>query len=261
MTTTNTPGFIGNLSADQEVKLQQLWTILLKALEAPSGVEGPANRRKSSLSRTESNVSARPRTASSSADTSQLTESLQGTGMDATQIKAIRQSLTGLSVEELHQGFLTSIRNENPDVLMLRYLRARKWDVGNAFAMMVGAVVWRIKEMRVDDVLAKGELHALRQSQNTTNSVEKQEGSSFLIQSRVGKSFVHGVDKIGRPIVVIRVRLHKPGEQSEEVLNQYIVHVIESVRLLLRPPVETAVRPFPCLRMVVLCTYLADGPL
>lgn len=40
---------------------------------------------------------------------------------------------------------------------------------------------------------------------------------------------------------MIRVQLHKPGAQSEETLNQFIIHVIESVRLLLVPPVETAV--------------------
>lgn len=243
MATTSQPsGFIGNLSADQETKLQQLWTILLKYLEVSSGVEGPVNRRRSSLSRTESNISARPSTASSNADTAQLTETMQGIGLDATQIKTIRQSLTNMTTEELHRGFLASLKNEHPDVLMLRYLRARKWDVGNAFAMMVGGVEWRIKDMHVeDDVLTKGELHALKQTQ-TANATEKKNGEDFLAQSRVGKAFIRGTDKSGRPIVAVRVRLHQPGAQSQEVLNQFIVHTIESARLLLRSPVETAVR-------------------
>ncbi|OJJ79193.1 CRAL-TRIO domain-containing protein [Aspergillus glaucus CBS 516.65] len=239
MASTNTPsGFIGNLSTQQDAKLQQLWTILLKALEA-SGVEG-SPQRKQSVSRTDSNVSGRASTASTRADSSQLAQSLQETGLDATQIRVIRQALANMDTDELHQGFLTSFKNENPDVLMLRYLRARKWDVCNAFAMMVAAVEWRVKEMQVDNVLENGELHALKQEQNTANPSEQKEGSSFLAQSRMGKCFLHGVDKIGRPIVVIRVRLHKPGEQTEEVLNRYIVNVIESVRLLLRQPVETA---------------------
>ena len=240
MASSNTPsGYIGNLSTEQEAKLQQLWTILLKALEA-SGVEGPPQR-KQSISSTDGNGSGRASIASTRADSSQLTQSLQETGLDATQIKAIRQALANMTTDELHQGFLTSFKNENPDVLMLRYLRARKWDVCNALAMMVAAVEWRVKEMRVDEVLMNGELHALKQEQNKANPSEQKEGSSFLAQSRMGKCFLHGVDKIGRPIVVIRVRLHKPGEQSEEVLNRYIVNVIESVRLLLRQPVETAV--------------------
>lgn len=242
MATANVPnGFLGNLSSDQELKLQQLWSVLLKALDAWTGDENSVNQRKPSISRTDTNASARASTASSRIDSSKLAQTLQGSGLDATQIRTVHQSLANLDAEELHRGFLASIKNENPDVLMLRFLRARKWDVGNAFAMMIGSVEWRIKEMNVDDVLAKGELHALKQSKESKNASEKKDGTMFLAQSRMGKAFVRGTDKVGRPIVVVQVRLHKPGEQSEEVLNQFIVHVIEAVRLLLRPPVETAV--------------------
>jgi CRAL/TRIO domain len=47
--------------------------------------------------------------------------------------------------------------------------------------------------------------------------------------------------------------LHKQGEQSERAMERYTVFVIETARLVLRPPVETAVRfslpssPFPLL--------------
>ncbi|KAK5685772.1 phosphatidylinositol transfer protein csr1, partial [Elasticomyces elasticus] len=241
MTTVDIPnGFIGNLNSDQEWKLQQLWMVLLKALEASSGAENSTSQRKSSISRTETNGSARASVSSTRVDSSQLSESLKDLGLDATQIRTITQSLSNLNTDELHRGFLASIKNENPDVLMLRFLRARKWDVGNAFAMMIGSVEWRIKEMGVDDVLAKGDLHALKKSKDGKTPAEKKDGTMFLKQSRIGKAFVRGTDHVGRPIVVVQVRLHKPGEQSEEVLNEFIVHVIEAVRLLLRPPVETA---------------------
>jgi hypothetical protein len=39
----------------------------------------------------------------------------------------------------------------------------------------------------------------------------------------------------------VRVRLHKQGEQSEESLERYTVFVIESARMVLQPPVDTAV--------------------
>lgn len=38
----------------------------------------------------------------------------------------------------------------------------------------------------------------------------------------------------------VRVRLHKQGEQSEESLERYTVFIIESARMLLSPPVDTA---------------------
>ncbi len=39
----------------------------------------------------------------------------------------------------------------------------------------------------------------------------------------------------------VRVRLHRQGEQSEESLERYTVFVIESARMVLSPPVDTAV--------------------
>lgn len=46
----------------------------------------------------------------------------------------------------------------------------------------------------------------------------------------------------------VRARLHKQGEQTEESLERYTVFIIESARMLLEPPVDTAVRThLPCL--------------
>jgi len=39
---------------------------------------------------------------------------------------------------------------------------------------------------------------------------------------------------------VIRVRLHRQGEQSEESLERYTIFVIETARMILAPPVDTA---------------------
>jgi hypothetical protein len=62
----------------------------------------------------------------------------------------------------------------------------------------------------------------------------------FMKQLRMGKSFLHGVDKEGRPICVVRVRLHKQGDQSEQSLERYTIYIIETARLMLRSPVDTA---------------------
>lgn len=62
-----------------------------------------------------------------------------------------------------------------------------------------------------------------------------------MMQLRIGKSYLHGLDKEGRPICFVRVRLHKQGEQSEESLERYTVYIMETARLMLQPPVDTAV--------------------
>ncbi|CEO59582.1 hypothetical protein PMG11_04255 [Penicillium brasilianum] len=248
------PGFLGNINQDQEAKLQKLWSVLLKAAEAPSGdelsngfVEEPTSptqsqRRHSLLSRTQSNVSEKTTASVAKSPYQQkVMAHLKGIGIGANETKMVQKALSEISPIELRNGVLNVLKHDNPDAMLLRFLRARKWDVPKAFAMMMEAIVWRAKEMHVDDdVMAKGELHALQQERNNSNVVEKKAGKDFLAQMRMGKAYVHGKDKLGRPIVVIKVRLHKPGAQSEETLERFIVHVIESVRLTLSPPVETA---------------------
>ncbi|KAJ5167564.1 uncharacterized protein N7482_006345 [Penicillium canariense] len=248
------PGFLGNINQDQEVKLQKLWSVLLKAADLPSGDESPRGcaeepaspsqpqRRHSLLSRTQSNVSEMT-TASvaKSPHQQKLIAQLKQIGIGAQDTRTIQKALSAISPPELRTGVMNLLKHDHPDAMLLRFLRARKWDVSKAFAMMMEAIVWRVKEMHVDDdVMAKGELHALQQERNSANVGEQKAGKDFLAQMRMGKAYVHGTDKLGRPIVVIKVRLHKPGAQSEETLERYIVHVIESVRLTLSPPVETA---------------------
>ncbi|KAJ5924188.1 hypothetical protein N7466_008375 [Penicillium verhagenii] len=251
------PGFLGNINEDQEVKLQKLWAILLRAAEIPSeedanGVveEAPASptpsappRRMSLLSRTTTSQST---TSDKAVPTltrpyqQKFMAYLRELGIGPNETKMVQKALSEISPGELRQGILELLKHDHPDAMMLRFLRARKWDICKAFAMMMEAIVWRVKEMHVDDdVMAKGELYALKQ-ENGSNPSSKKAGKDLLDQMRMGKSYVHGFDKIGRPIVVIQVRLHKPGAQSEETLERYIVHVIESVRLLMAGQVETA---------------------
>ncbi|KFX97980.1 hypothetical protein V490_02520 [Pseudogymnoascus sp. VKM F-3557] len=246
-------GFVGDLSPGQEAKLQQLWTIILNtgdSQESPviSSInvvnsQNPAqdqHRRLSSLSRVKTSASADTKIPSAPTNCPALTEALQITGASATDIKSAQEIFSRMPSGELLKGFLKTIQHEHPDALMLRFLRARRWDVIKAFIMMAGVIEWRMKEIDVDQLMAEGELQALKQSQNTSNATDKKKGDDFLAQVRMGKVFVHSVDNDGRPICVVRVRLHRPGEQSEETLERYIVHFIESVRLMLVPPAETA---------------------
>ncbi|CAG7934832.1 unnamed protein product [Penicillium nalgiovense] len=246
------PGFLGNISKDQEAKLQTLWSILLKAGEVSPSNE-PINgsteedfsptqpqRRLSLLGRTQSNVSEKAIPTPNTLYHRNIMRYLGEIGAGVAESNAIKKALSEITPAELRRGILDTLKHDHPDTLLLRFLRARKWDVPKSFAMLMEAVVWRVKEMHVDDVMAKGELHALKQTQNKSSTSEQKAGNDFLSQMRMGKSYVHGVDRAGRPIVVVRVCLHKPGAQSEESLEQYIVHVIESVRLTLAPPIEAA---------------------
>lgn len=167
---------------------------------------------------------------------------LQKMGVQQSEIKAMEQILSKMTPGEMCFAILKMIKQEHPDSVLLRFLRARKWDVGKAFTMMASNILWR-KQAEVDeDILPKGELYSLERSRDDKASAkEKKDGHDFIEQLKMGKSFLHGFDKQGRPVNYVRVKIHKPGAQSEETLERYIVHVIESTRLIVVPPVETGV--------------------
>ncbi|PKX90537.1 CRAL-TRIO domain-containing protein [Aspergillus novofumigatus IBT 16806] len=253
------PGFLGNLSREQERCLQQLWSLVLYLEDAASfkdleqlfrvnSVERNKTnsissfaRRNSLLTRTDSILLRRSSTASFPAPSNPLVQSLRSIGMTASEIRSVAKSLTYLSPDDVRWGILTASKHEYPDRWMLRYLRFCKWNVSKAFILLLNALQWRIKDMHVDDrLLPEGELCAILQSQAPSNAAEAQLSRGFLSQLQMGKCYVHGVDRLNRPLCVVRVRLHRPEDQSEEVMNRYITHIMESVRLLIVPPVETA---------------------
>ncbi|CAG7994656.1 unnamed protein product [Penicillium salamii] len=169
-----------------------------------------------------------------------LLAELRKLGVQDAEIKSMESILSQMTPKQMCFYVLKMVKQEHPDSLLLRFLRARKFDVGKAFSMMASTILWR-KEMEVDDeILPHGEAYALEMSRGQGASVkEKKEGADFINQLKMGKSFLHGFDREGRPVNYVRVKIHKPGAQSEETIERYIVHVIESTRLIIAPPVET----------------------
>jgi hypothetical protein len=157
------------------------------------------------------------------------------------QTKDFKTAIANSKPEDLRQAFWSMVKHDHPDALLLRFLRARKWDVEKALVMMISTMHWRAEEMHVDDdIVWNGELAAFQQSRSDDPKVKK-EGDDFLAALRMGKSYMHGCDKEGKPICTVRVRLHKAGEQSEQSIERFTVHTIETARMFLRPPVDTAV--------------------
>lgn len=248
------PGRPGNLTPDQEAKLKELWVSVLRVFGVTSTTDG-ANGSKSldeADQRSKANSSGSVREKKNRAGlfrkkdkTDDSEGALTGSFTDANdkwgQTKQFHNALANLSPEDLRKAYWSMVKHDHPDGLLLRFLRARKWDVQNALIMMVATMHWRLQEMHVDDdVMERGEGGALEDSQST-NAAVKKEGLDFLAQERLGKSFIHGTDKDGRPMCFVRVKLHKQGQQSENSLERYTVFIIETARLMLSPPVDTAV--------------------
>ena len=255
------PGRPGNLTVEQEAKLQEFWKATLKVFGVPDlgGIDGGGSVNGSVNGDVEDDPSEHASTLnpekkskrkglfrrkkgdSGDKDDVSVHSSIPDADDKYGQTKVFQQVLATQSPQDLRDAFWSMVKHDHPDGLLLRFLRARKWDVEKALVMMVSTMQWRSHEMHVDDdIMYNGEAAAYKDAIESTGPTKK-EGEDFMKIMRLGKSFLHGCDKEGRPICVVRARLHRVGEQSEASLERVTVHIIETARLLLSPPVDSAV--------------------
>lgn len=267
----NTPaGRPGTLTPQEEEKLRELWALTMKVFgvqgspEESNGIEptaaAPADtpaaaapvaekeKKKSKLSvfsrhkkdkADKAEAEATPASGTSTPDIGRLSLSTDDDKFGQT--AEFKAAIANIPAEDLRSAFWSMVKHDHPDALLLRFLRARKWDVEKALVMMISTMQWRLTEMHVDDKIVKnGELGALEAAAQATDAKAKKDDEDFLVQLRMGKSYLHGLDNAGRPMCIVRARLHKAGEQTEESLERFTVYTIETARLFLRPPIDTA---------------------
>lgn len=255
MTGESLPGRPGTLTAAEEEKLREFWVAVLRVFGVLEHKEAPGTTPTPSITKADTSVTKKPKKKrlgflrkkeNDDGDSTTSTDSSTYHTVDAAddkhgQTKDFQNALANQSPESLREAFWSMVKHDHPDALLLRFLRARKWDVEKALIMMVATMSWRATEMHVDDdLMLNGELGAIEDAKSA-DPAKKKLAEDFLEQLRMGKSFLHGLDKEDRPMCFVRVRLHKQGEQSEESLERYTVFVIESARMVLSPPVDTAV--------------------
>lgn len=247
MTSGILPGRPENLTPEQEEKLKEFWHVILQ-ISGVLGGSSPASEKGQSVAKSDVASSKKPRKKRISLFRKSKDEDGEATPLPNVnetddkfgQMKVFNEAMANMTPEDLRKTFWSMVKHDNPDALLLRFLRARRWDIEKALVMMVSAMRWRLTEVHVDDdIVFNGELKALEQISGT-DAAEKKLAQDFLDQIRMGKTFLHGTDKNGRPLCIVRVRYHKTGEQSEESLERFTVYVIETARMLLAPPVDTA---------------------
>ncbi|KAK6851198.1 CRAL/TRIO domain protein [Apiospora arundinis] len=204
-------GRVGNLTPDQESKLIKMWAMVLRNCGSHELGTGAGNK---------------------ADDPSQREVPMMGPATSAEDVE--------MSPEDTRSAFWAMVQAEHPDALLLRFLRARKWDVDKAVAMLVATLHWRTKVMHVKEILRDGEGLALEQESSAEENATQKQGKDFMFQMRAGKCIVRGVDKNGRPLCIVRVRHHFHRDQSEEILKRWILYVIETARLAFTPPCDTA---------------------
>ena len=260
MTTNEAPtGTVNNLTADQEAKLRELWILVAKVCGIKAEGLEKIDSNSSAAAPASPQVKEKPkkrfgwfgRSQDDDAASTQSTENAPTNGLAALAIadgddkfgqgKEFQQALVDMSPEEIRTTLWTMVKHDSPDALLLRFLRARKWDVKKALVMLISTIRWRLLEVKVDDDIMKNGEALAHQQLKSSDPAQKKQGEEFLMQMRMGKTIIHGVDKFDRPISIVRVRLHRPFDQSSKTIERLTVFTIESARLMLKPPVETAV--------------------
>ena len=235
------PGRPGNLTKEQELKLRELW-------EAIMGICGTWPNAAPSITESDRASQTEPESAKKKRGLGRLLGRGKKSEEDSADAedkhglnKEFREALASQSPEEIRNTMWAFTKADDPDAMLLRFLRARKWNVHDALVMAVATIHWRGKIVHLDEnIMKQGEGGALEVA-TTGTGADKKNNEDFLAQLRMGKSYLHGEDKEGRPICLVRTKLHKQGEQTEASLERYTVYTIETARLMLRPPVDTAV--------------------
>ncbi|KAK0548893.1 hypothetical protein OC846_004304 [Tilletia horrida] len=132
----------------------------------------------------------------------------------------------------LRTVFWEIVKGEHPDTFMLRCLRARKWDVDRAFAMIGNIAAFRV-ENDVFELVKRGEL-----------DIVKTVGGAKVYRN--GIAYAWGASNDGLPVCYIEVAKHFASNQTQEELKRAIIVFQEWLGMLMPPPVS---RKIVCFNM------------
>lgn len=255
------PGRIDTLTPEEELKLKQVWAHLFHSWGIPVDSSKVLTHSNASIRRSDSVSSSHSHATTASKKSSggklfgrfrksSKHEKKEPTGQHHTRhsrtssvtstrsresIEAmynpnmIHEALKGLKPEEIRSNLWEMLRTDYPDNLILRFLRARKWDTDKTLSMLANSLHWRLKESHPDEIIKRGELGAY------------QDGKAGLVKNiELRKAVIHGYDKAGHPLVYIRPRKHFSSDQTEQELELYSLLIIEQARLFLREPTDAA---------------------
>lgn len=209
-------GYVGHLDQSQENKLRQAWKKVFEMFEKAQGggegrdTDGPEfvdDPKKAGIPKDD--------TAKEEAKAKE-------------EIQALNDLIKIYDAETIRKCVYNSVKLDDPDTVLLRFLRARKWDVQKSIAMFAGCLKWRL-DNKIEDLLVAGD---------EGNGVKIKK---FLEQQKSGKTYAFGASVEEQPSFYVHVRKHFTKGQPAETMQKYIPYAMESFRLLLVPPNDKVV--------------------
>lgn len=254
------PGYRNNLTPSQTLALFKLWRRFLRLCEITSHSsdsigaadsqhqQPPATSRRSSES-LRRNLGRKQRAAVSEPTSHHSSASLSDENLenaDCLNVNGIpkddklKEHLRHIEESKEMQAFLLKhggaalrrefwaiVKGEHPDAYMLRCLRARKWDVDRALAIIGSTCAFRV-QYNISAIMKQAEL-----------GLTKTRGGFNIMNN--GISYVKGATAAGEPIYFIQVGSHYSSNQTAEELKRGVILLQESLQILMPPPVERKV--------------------
>ncbi|CAO3609827.1 unnamed protein product [Cunninghamella blakesleeana] len=237
-------GYMGTLTTEETKKLKQLWTKVLELFDQKGQPYKPKVETASIASSTNSGKSKYlggwfGGSKSSSTNNNEGNNSDKDVFVGATtnplwMSLPFDKAMPLIPGDLLKKTFWNMVSTDNPDATLLRYLRARKWDLNAAYEMLGNTLRWRL-HMRVDEIVALGN-HGLRKELNELSSGLGDQYHKFVTS---GVSHLGGPDRDGRVICYVNVQLYYKSNQPFEILKLLTVSIMEAARLFCGHPVNT----------------------
>lgn len=238
------PGHVNNLNPIEKIKLQLLWVLMLKSLTHPVSSFEKFNQKQKLAYCKDLYKQLHPLLPRDNFDSEGDCKfkndleiqnhfpRIENLCENFFSVPSIDQLVDKIDENPLSQEFYDQFGCDDPDTLLLRFLRARKWNLIEALLMVVDTLYWH-KSFGVGNILRKGE------------SAVKE----YLLTC--GKHYAWNVDYKGRLVIWITSRLHDKNKQTLHENLVGLVFLIELARRLMAPGTET----------VTLMFDLSDAPL
>lgn len=208
----------GNLNADQKSKLSFMWDLVFTVLNHPDKAVKGEFSEEDELGHHDTHLSKQ--------DQQKQAKSLKE------EQEALKELFAIHGVEEFHDQLWFLFGPDIPDMIMLKYLRARKWNVHRAFAMLCKCIKWRI-ESDVLGIVAKGDLGLSR------------EDPKYALQGPAEKVYSLGFsDKNVMPVIMIHVKNHIASTQPAETMTKFVISAAETFRTLVVYPNDKVIVVF-----------------
>ena len=237
-------GHVNNLNPIEQIKLQVVWILMMKFLLNPfDGFEKLNYKQKLNYCKKlyKQLLPLLPRDNFDEEGEIKFKNELEIQNFSLHPESLIENFFECSSIEEvaekmdsnpLSQEFYDQFGCDDPDTLLLRFLRARKWNLIESLLMIIDTLYWH-RSFGVGSILKQGE------------SAVKE----YLLTC--GKHYAWNVDYKGRLVIWITSKLHDKNKQTLHENLVALVFLIEHARRLMAPGNEN----------VTLIFDLADAPL